>query len=122
MRSAQKLAKADEPAGNKHELVNMIIECCSQERVFLRYYGLVSQRFCLMHRRRRLAFERAFGEQYATIRHLETNKLRNVVNLFRHPMHADALPWTCFRHVRLSEDETTSSSRIFMKIPVPASS
>ena len=50
------------------------------------------------------------------LRRLETNKLRNVAKLFAHLLHTDALPWTCLEAVRLNEDETTSSSRIFIKI------
>ena len=30
----------------------------------------------------------------------------------------DALPWTCLQHIKLNEYDTTSSSRIFIKILV----
>lgn len=49
---------------------------------------------------------------------LETNKLRNVAKFFAHLLYTDALPWTCLECIRLSEDATTSSSRIFIKILV----
>lgn len=49
---------------------------------------------------------------------LETNKLRNVAKFFAHLLYTDALPWTCLESIRLSEDATTSSSRIFIKILV----
>ncbi|CAM9626629.1 unnamed protein product, partial [Sphacelaria rigidula] len=49
---------------------------------------------------------------------LETNKLRNVAKFFAHLLYTDALPWTCLETIRLSEDATTSSSRIFIKILV----
>jgi hypothetical protein len=28
----------------------MIIECCAQERTYLRFYGLLAERFCLIDR------------------------------------------------------------------------
>lgn len=113
-----KLAKIDIPRGREEELINMIIECCSQERTFLRYYGLIAARFCLLDDRWRDAFLDAFVAQYTTIHRLETNKLRNVAKLFAHLLHTDSVPWSCLGIVHLNEDETTSSSRIFVKILV----
>ena len=113
-----KLAKMDIPPGRESELINMIIECCSQERTFLRYYGLVSGRFCLLHERWQTAFEEAFATQYNTIHRLETNKLRNVAKLFGHLLHTDSVSWSVLGCIHLNEDETTSSSRIFIKILV----
>jgi pre-mRNA-splicing factor CWC22 len=116
---AHKLAKIDIPAGREEELINMLIECCSQERTFLRYYGLIAARFCLLdHNRWRDAFMDAFARQYSTIHRLETNKLRNVAKLFAHLLHTDSIPWSVLSIIHLNEDETTSSSRIFIKILV----
>ncbi len=115
---AHKLAKLRIPEGKEMELINMLIECCSQERTFLRYYGLIASRFCLLHQRWTEAFLEAFGAQYSTIHRLETNKLRNVAKLFAHLLHTDSLPWSCLSIIHLNEDETTSSSRIFLKILV----
>ncbi|EEC49015.1 predicted protein, partial [Phaeodactylum tricornutum CCAP 1055/1] len=115
---AHKLAKVDIPDGREEELINMLIECCSQERTFLRYYGLIASRFCLLHDRWKNAFMDAFAQQYTTIHRLETNKLRNVAKLFAHLLHTDSMPWSVLAIVRLNEDETTSSSRIFVKILV----
>ena len=113
-----KLAKIDIPRGREEELINMIIECCSQEKTFLRYYGLIAARFCLLDDRWRDAFLDAFVAQYTTIHRLETNKLRNVAKLFAHLLHTDSLPWSCLGIIHLNENETTSSSRIFVKILV----
>jgi pre-mRNA-splicing factor CWC22 len=93
-----KLAKMGIPPGRECELINMITECCSQERTFLRHYGLVSGRFCLLHERWQ-------------IHRLETNKLRNVAKLFGHLLHTDSFSWAVLGCIHLNEDETTSSSR-----------
>ncbi|GAB4835204.1 hypothetical protein Ancab_000113 [Ancistrocladus abbreviatus] len=53
------------------ELCIMLLECCSQERTYLRYYGLLG---------------------------------------------TDALSWHVLAYIRLTEEDTTSSSRIFIKI------
>jgi pre-mRNA-splicing factor CWC22 len=113
-----KLNKIEIPQGREIELINMLIECCSQERTFLRYYGLISARFCILDDRWRDAFMESFTEQYNTIHRLETNKLRNVAKLFAHLLHTDSMPWTVLSIIHLNEDETTSSSRIFIKIVI----
>ena len=115
---AHKLARIDVPPGRESELINMLIECCSQERTFLRYYGLIASRFCLMDNRWKDAFMESFSEQYNTIHRLETNKLRNVAKLFSHLLHTDSMPWIVMNNIHLNEDETTSSSRIFIKIVI----
>lgn len=115
---SHKLLKLNIPEGYEKELCSMLIECCSNERSFLRYYGLMGQRFCMIHQKYQDAFDDCFREQYETIHRLETNKLRNVAKFFGHLLAADALPWTCFEYIRLNEHDTTSSSRIFIKILV----
>ena len=61
-------------------------------------------------------FEENFAEQYGQIHRLETNKLRNVARFYAHLLYTDALQWTLLGYIRLTEEDTTSSSRIFIKI------
>ena len=51
-----------------------------------------------------------------TLPRLETNKLRNVARMFAHLLYSDAIPWSVLAVIRLTEEDTTSSSRIFIKI------
>ncbi|EPB81469.1 hypothetical protein HMPREF1544_11809 [Mucor circinelloides 1006PhL] len=114
--ACHKLMKIDIPEGHEIELCNMIIECCSQERTYLKYYGLMAERFCKMNRLWVENFNTAFNEVYDTIHRYETNRLRNIGKLFSHLFSTDSLPWTAFQIVRLTEEDTTSASRIFVKI------
>ena len=41
----------------------MLIECCSQERTYLKYYGLLGQRFCLISPVYQEKFEESFAKQ-----------------------------------------------------------
>ncbi len=70
----------------------------------------------MMHKRWQDAFHAAFARTYNTIHRLETNKLRNVSKMYAHMLYTDALPWTCLEYIKLNEDDTTSSSRIFIKV------
>ena len=61
-------------------------------------------------------FEKCFVQQYSKIHRLETNKLRNVAKFFAHLLGTFAQPWHVLAYIRLTEEDTTSSSRIFIKI------
>ena len=41
-----KLMKMQTGLKREEEICNMIIECCMQERTFIRFYGLLAQRCC----------------------------------------------------------------------------
>src|SRR5277367_1430158 len=111
-----KLMKIDLQEGQEMELVNMIIDCCSTERTFSKFYGLVGERFCNLNRNWQESFEQAFETYYTTIHRFETNKLRNIAMFFGFLIANDAIGWHVFSAIHLTEEETTSSSRIFIKI------
>lgn len=94
----------------------MIIECCSQERSYSTFYGLIGERFCKLNRVWNECFEQAFGNYYTTIHRYETNRLRNIARFFGHLIATDSVSWAVLECIKLTEDDTTSSSRIFIKI------
>ena len=74
----------------------MIVECCSQERTYLKFYGLLGERFCKLNMIWQESFERCFNEVYATIHRLETNRIRNVSKFFGHLLETEAMQWRVF--------------------------
>uniref|UniRef100_A0A667WTG7 Pre-mRNA-splicing factor CWC22 homolog n=1 Tax=Myripristis murdjan TaxID=586833 RepID=A0A667WTG7_9TELE len=109
----------DKRTNKKHttkELCNMILDCCAQQRTYEKFFGLLAGRFCLLKKEYMESFEGIFSEQYETIHRLETNKLRNVARLFAHLLYTDSVPWSVLECIKVSEETTTSSSRIFVKI------
>ncbi|KDQ59686.1 hypothetical protein JAAARDRAFT_127159 [Jaapia argillacea MUCL 33604] len=114
--AVHKLLKVQIKEGDEIEMINMIIECCSQERTYSKFYGLVGERFCKLARTWEEAFEHAFTTYYNTIHRYETNRLRNIARLFGHLLATDSVSWAVFDAIKMNEDETTSSSRIFVKI------
>lgn len=111
-----KLMKINLPAGLEPELPSMIIECCSQERTYSKFYGLIGERFAKINRLWSDLFEAAFAKYYDTIHRYETNRLRNIARFFGHMISNDAIGWHILSVIHLNEEETTSSSRIFIKI------
>lgn len=114
--ACHKLMKVQLPAGQESELPSMIIECCSQEKTYSKFFGLVGERFAKLNRLWTNLFEEAFATYYDTIHRYETNRLRNIARFFGHLLSTDGIGWHVFSVIHLNEDETTSSSRIFIKI------
>ena len=111
-----KLMKVTLPPGQEPELPSMVIECCSQERTYSKFYGLIGERFAKLNRLWADLFESSFAKYYDTIHRYETNRLRNIARFFGHLLSTNAIGWHVMSIIHLNEDETTSSSRIFVKI------
>ncbi|ORX37969.1 armadillo-type protein [Kockovaella imperatae] len=114
--AVHKLMKINIPEGREIEMCKMIVECCSQERSYNNFYGLIGERFCKLNRVWTDSFQEAFATYYDTIHRYETNKLRNIGRFFGHLLASDGISWAVLTVVHMNEDETTSSSRIFVKI------
>ncbi|KAK4234697.1 hypothetical protein C8A03DRAFT_37513 [Achaetomium macrosporum] len=114
--AAHKLMKLKLPVGQEPELVSMIVESCAQEKVYLKFMGLLGERFARLNRMWMDLFEESFVKYYSTIHRYETNKLRNIARFFGHLLASDAIGWHVLSVIHLNEEETTSASRIFIKI------
>lgn len=114
--AVHKLMKINLPAGQEPELPSMIVECCSQEKTYTKFFGLIGERFAKINRLWTDLFEQSFTKYYTTIHRFETNRLRNIARLFGHMLGSDAIGWHALSCIHLNEDETTSASRIFIKI------
>jgi pre-mRNA-splicing factor CWC22 len=111
-----KLMKVNLPVGQEHELPSMVVECCSQEKTYTKFFGLVGERFAKINRLWTDLFEQSFAKYYETIHRYETNRLRNIARFFGHLFGSNAIGWHALSVVHLNEEETTSASRIFIKI------
>merc|ERR1719186_808709 len=81
-----------------------------------KFFGLMGQRFCQVTRTYQEPFSKIFLDTYNTVHRLETGKLRNVAKFYSHLLYTDAIGWDVLAVIKLNEDDTTSSSRIFIKI------
>lgn len=61
-------------------------------------------------------FDSVFIQKYAAIDRQEVNKIRNCAKLFAHLLYTDAVDWACLSQLSLTEEDTTASGRIFIKI------
>ncbi|KAI0481112.1 hypothetical protein GGR56DRAFT_628927 [Xylariaceae sp. FL0804] len=114
--AVHKLIKINLPAGQEPELPSMIVEVCSQDKTYTKFHGLIGERFARLNRLWTDLFEQSFQKYYETIHRYETNRLRNIARFFGHLFGSDAIGWHALSVVHLNEEETTSASRIFIKI------
>merc|ERR1712176_1193336 len=84
--------------------------------MFNRFFALQAERLCRLNPNYQDSFQESFGVQFATVHRLETNKLRNIGKFFAHLLYTDAVSWSILSQVRVTEETTTSSSRIFIKV------
>ena len=113
---AHKLMKLGIGRGHEDELSKMIVDCCVQERTYTKFFGLLAQRFCSIDDIYKKHFFRLFVDNYSVVHRFKTKKIRNLAMFFGHLLLTDALDWHVLRCVTLTEEATTSSSRIFLKI------
>lgn len=113
---AHKLMKMELKPGQEIELCHMFLDCCAEQRTYEKFYGLLAQRFCNINKLYVGPFEEIFKDTYQTTHRLDTNRLRNVGKFFAHLMFTDAIGWDVLSCIRMNEEDTTSSSRIFVKI------
>ncbi|VDM56740.1 unnamed protein product [Angiostrongylus costaricensis] len=111
--AAHKLLKMK--VSKEFELCHMLVDCCCQQRTYERFYGLLCERFCRLRKEYQMTFERIACDTYATIHRFDITKLRNMARLISHLLFTDAINWTIFSDVRLTESDTTSSGRIYLK-------
>ena len=55
-----KILKMNIGVGHEDEIVNMIIDCCENERTYMRFFGLLAQHFCDLSEVFRDNFMKAF--------------------------------------------------------------
>uniref|UniRef100_A0A182PMB3 MI domain-containing protein n=1 Tax=Anopheles epiroticus TaxID=199890 RepID=A0A182PMB3_9DIPT len=113
---AHKLMKMELKPGQEQELCHMFLDCCAEQRTYEKFYGLLAQRFCMINKIYIAPFEQIFQDTYTTTHRLDTNRLRNVSKFFAHLLFTDSIGWDVLQCIRLNEEDTTSSSRIFIKI------
>ncbi|XP_033325867.2 pre-mRNA-splicing factor CWC22 homolog [Megalopta genalis] len=113
---AHKLMKMQLKPGQETELCHMFLDCCAEMRTYEKFFGLLAGRFCAINKIHVTILEQIFQDSYHTIHRLDTNKLRNVSKFFAHLLFTDSISWEVLSCIKLTEDDTTSSNRIFIKI------
>ncbi|KAF7065553.1 hypothetical protein CFC21_071647 [Triticum aestivum] len=117
--AGHKLSSVVRP-GQETEVCTMIIECCRQERTYTRYHGQLAQWLCALDddQAYQAGFEACFARLYTAVHRMDTNKVGGPARLYAHLLATNAISWrgVLAGCVRLTEEDTTSSSRMFLKV------
>lgn len=108
--------KPNERFKDNEVLADMIIKCCSQEKTYSKYYGVIGEKLCTVHRLWQEHFVTHFKKYYATIHQYDTNPLRNIGKFFGHLFAADKLDLSkAWDEIKMTEEDTNPAIRIFIK-------
>lgn len=113
--AAHKLLKLRVKKENKSIVANIIVQTCSQEQTYSKYYGLTAEKLCANHKTWGIAFKHTFKNIYTSINDMDSKQIRNIGKLWGHLLATDYLGFEAFECVHLNEKETTASSRIYLK-------
>lgn len=115
--AAHKLLKLPpiDPARKEYMLVDMVVKCCAQEKVYSKYYGIIGEILAVVSKKWKDSFYELFKDNYLNCHRYETSLLRNLGAFWGHMLASDKIGWECLEVVKLNENETTSSGRIFIK-------
>ncbi|CAN6654509.1 hypothetical protein TRVA0_027S01002 [Trichomonascus vanleenenianus] len=97
------------------EIVNMLVESCAQEKIYNKIYGGVADRVCRLSRHWHDLFQQSFKHYYEVIHRYNTNQTRNIATMFGHVLASDGLGWEVFEVVKMTEEDSTSATRIYIK-------
>ena len=111
-----KILRLNIPAGQEKEVVMILVDACAQERTFNPFFALQGERLAKLKSVYRDLFADSFGFFYDTAHRLETSKIRNVSKFFAHLLMSGAIDWRVISQIVLTEESTTSSTRIFVKL------
>ena len=102
---------------NPETLVDMIVKCCSQEKTYSKYYGVIGERLCYQNAKWQNSFVAVFKQYYTSIHQYETNSLRNIAKFWGHLFALDRLAIDkSWNDIQLTQEDTNAASRIFIKI------
>uniref|UniRef100_A0A914NWB5 MI domain-containing protein n=1 Tax=Meloidogyne incognita TaxID=6306 RepID=A0A914NWB5_MELIC len=114
--AAHKLIKYELKPQLENELCHMIVDCCAQQRTYQSFYGLLAERFCRLRKEFQETFEQIARDTYNAIHRFDHTKLQNMAKFVAHLLITDAISWEVFSEIKLTEQDTTSAGRIFIKI------
>lgn len=101
---------------NREVLVDMIVKCCSNEKTYSKYYGVIGEKLCSISPEWHQAFVHVFKSYYNDIHQYESNALRNIGKFFGHLYALDRLAMEeGWNEIVLTEEHTNSASRVLLK-------
>lgn len=104
-----------DPDRKEFLMVDMLLKCCTQEKTYSKFYGLIGEELIVRNNHWKKAFDEVFTNTYQNCDKFETSLLRNIGKFWGHMLASDKMGWEIFGIVKLTEEDTTSSGRIFLK-------
>ncbi|KAL6946772.1 hypothetical protein ACO0QE_001621 [Hanseniaspora vineae] len=102
--------------GEKLQTVDVLVKSCSHEQTYSKYYGIMAELLCQFHKSWCTSFAEYFEKLYTKdCESYEPNQLRNVGKFYGHLFASDYLGFESFELIHMNQEESTASTRIFVK-------
>lgn len=101
---------------NEKFLADMIIKCCSQEKSYSKFFGIIGEKLCSRDGQWHNKFVDLFKAYYLEIDKFETNSLRNIGKFFGHLFASDVIALEqAWNEIKITEEDTNPPRRILLK-------
>ncbi|ODQ68138.1 MIF4G-domain-containing protein [Nadsonia fulvescens var. elongata DSM 6958] len=114
--ATHKLLRLHLSTEHEKEIVNMVIECCSEEKTYHKLFGGIGERLCRRSKQWHELVMEAFKHYFGIIHRYSNDQIRNMATFFGYLLACDSLDWSVFEVVHINDEETTPSSRIFIQL------
>lgn len=110
-----KLLKLNLKEGQELEVIGVILEANMQSHIYEKYFSSIAERLCLVSSIYKEGFESQFKIQFLKLYNYETKKIINLAYLYSHLLSSKAIELSVLQIIDLTEESTTTASRIFIK-------
>ncbi|KAG7662284.1 CWC22 [[Candida] subhashii] len=116
LKKSKTRVKDEDPLDDDEVLADMIIKCCSQEKTYSKYFGIIIEKLCGFNQHWHDIFVNLFKKYYTLIENFETNSIRNIGKLFGHLFASDQIELSsAWNEIQLTEQDTNPAIRILLK-------
>ena len=118
--TAHNLIKLEEKTNNKYNrtIICTVIDYIGMERTYNRILSVIVQFLCRARKDNRKITEELFKANYDQTYAYNVHRITNISSLYAYLLANDEISWAILQSLRLTEEETNSAQRVFIRILV----
>lgn len=113
--AAHKLLKLRIKDDEKVNVAEILIKSCAQESTYSKFYGIIVERLCAVHKSWVASFTELFKDNYTNAASYEPSNIRNIGKLWGHALATNCIDFSVFEIVHMNERESNAANRVFLK-------
>lgn len=115
--AAHKLLKIQKETRGAYDetIISTCVNYIGLEKTFNRNLGLMMQFMCNASEKNKKLVESCFSESYTQCHKYSTYRITNLACLYAYLLATDSVSWSVLAAIRLTEEDTTSAQRVFIR-------